>query len=64
MDWSKLVNDIIETGMSSNDVAIYCNTSNLAIHKLKTGKTKEPMANLGLKLNELHKKVLRARKND
>lgn len=64
MDWSKLVNDILETGMSSNDVAIYCNTSNLAIHKLKTGKTSQPMADLGLKLVELEKKVKRARKND
>lgn len=64
MDWSKLVNEIIESGMSATDIAIYCKTSTLAIHKLKTGKTSQPMADLGLKLVELNKKVLRARKND
>lgn len=64
MDWSKLVNDILDTGMNATDVAIYCNTSTLAIHKLKTGKTDQPKGNLALKLVELDKKVKKARKND
>ena len=63
MDWQKLVNDINETGMSLSDIAIYCGTSVLAVHKLKTGKTQQPMGDLALKLVELNKKVLRARKS-
>lgn len=62
MDWSQIINDMVEAGQREVDIALYCQTSSNAIHKIKTGKTKQPYADIGLKLVELHKKIMKANK--
>jgi hypothetical protein len=61
-DWAQLIIDMVEAGQREVDIALYCQTSSNAIHKIKTGKTKQPFADVGLKLVELHRKVMRAKK--
>lgn len=63
MDWSKLINEMLEKGTREVDIAIYCNTSTASINRLKNGKVSQPMADVGMALVELHKKVMRVKKS-
>jgi hypothetical protein len=63
MDWSKIINEMLDKGTREVDMAVYCNTSTASINRLKNGKVSQPMADVGFALVEMHKKVMKANKN-
>lgn len=57
MNWQELVLQIKGKDVSYTDIALHCGTSTNAIQKIAEGRTKQPMADLGLKIVALHKKL-------
>ena len=59
MDWQKLILEIKEKDVSYTDIGLHCGVSTNAIQKIAEGRTKQPMADLGLKIVALHKKLMK-----
>lgn len=56
MDWSKLITDLEDGGMTQVEIAAACTTSQSYISQLKTGERKTPGWDIGDAIKELHRK--------
>lgn len=58
MDWSTLINDLIESGMSQAEISQETGIPNSTISELRSGKTKKVFWDRGESLVQLHSKRL------
>lgn len=59
VDFCKLVNEMLEKGMTQQKIADACGVGQAAISAIADGRTNQPLYNTGYQLIHLHKKVMR-----
>jgi len=59
--WQQIVKDIRQEGWTFQKIGDYCGLQRNSIHEIGTGATKEPKGEAAIKLQRLHKRLMRAR---
>jgi transcriptional regulator with XRE-family HTH domain len=59
MQWRQLIADLIEAGITQEQIAERCAVSQPTVSDLARGATKAPRFDFGTKLVELHRKTCR-----
>lgn len=54
MDWKKLIGDLLQAGMTQQEIADRCGSKQSTISEIYRGDTADPRYALGEKLKKLH----------
>jgi len=54
MNWKKIIQDIVDSGMSEKDIAEIAHTTQPTINRIKSGFVSEPRYEVGAILVKLH----------
>jgi transcriptional regulator with XRE-family HTH domain len=61
MDWKQLIADLLEAGMTQQEIADRCGSKQTTISEIARGVTADPRYALGEKLRRLHARKLAKR---
>ena len=56
MNWKQIISDIIDSGLSEQEIAAIVGTTQPTINRIKTGVVNQPKYEMGVALVALHKK--------
>lgn len=57
MNWKKITQELLDSGLTEEELAQKVGSSQSAINRLKKEQTKEPYYEMGFKMIVLHKKI-------
>ncbi len=64
MDWTKIIAEILASGLTQVEVAERCNTHQGYVSGLLRGKKRNPCWAIGDKLLALHRRIIKRRRKD